>query len=169
MKQIAIFLILILFSCKGQSVDTLEEIKNEEPITIEILGQKPNTDSLSVIIVLPKKYILKSNKKLKLLSIDYYKLIYNKNNNAIINLKNDINLKDTIQFNIEYFKLIHPNQLNSIENNNKFKKNIVYKVSNKAEVYKLLTEFKKDDIRFRYYHENDLKNIIAKSIPLNLE
>ena len=60
MKQIVLFLILILFSCKGQSVDTLEEIKNQEPITIEVLGQKIKTDSLGVNIFIPKRYLLNS-------------------------------------------------------------------------------------------------------------
>jgi len=63
MRQIVLFLVLILFSCKGQSVDTLEEIKNEEPITIEVLGQKVNTDSLGVNIFIPKRYLLNSKNK----------------------------------------------------------------------------------------------------------
>ena len=169
MKQVVLFLVLILFSCKGQSVDTLEEIKNQEPITIEVLGQKIKTDSLGVNIFIPKRYLLKSSKKIKFIDINYYNHPHNNNQTGYIIYDKIINPEDSININLFYYKLISIEDFKKITNQTDFKNNEIYKVIDNKEIYNILEGYKKDDIRFRYYHKNDLNNTIAKYISVNLE
>ncbi|MDM1551690.1 hypothetical protein [Empedobacter falsenii] len=170
MKQIAIFLILILFSCKGQSVDTLEEIKNEEPITIEILGQKPNTDSLSVIIVLPKRYKIKSNQNLKLVDINYHKNPQTTfGTSGLVIGKEFVNLNDTIQFNIVYDGVLKVRDFNKIIDNQVVVEKKTYTITNNQALYQLLNVFKNDEILFKYKYLANPKELQVLSIPVNLE
>ncbi|WP_291094540.1 MULTISPECIES: hypothetical protein [unclassified Empedobacter] len=169
MKQIALLLILILFSCKGQSVDTLEEVKNSELIKIEVIGLKPKTDSLFTSFTIPKTYLLKSSKKIKFIDINYYNHPHNNNQTGYIIYDKIINPEDSININLFYYKLISIEDFKKITNQTDFKNNEIYKVIDNNEIYNILEGYKKDDIRFRYYHKNDLNNTIAKSISVNLE
>ena len=169
MRQIVLFLVLILFSCKGQSVDTLEEIKNQEPITIEVLGQKIKTDSLGVNIFIPKRYLLNSKNKLKLIHISYYKSIYNPNNDAYIERDRYLNLNDTVDINFRYYKLISINEFKNLTIKKSFKNKENYKIINTEVLYNILGEFKKDEILFKYEYLDNPKELQVLSIPVNLE
>ena len=169
MKQVVLFLVLILFSCKGQSVDTLEEIKNQEPITIEVLGQKIKTDSLGVNIFIPKRYLLNSKNKLKLIHISYYKSIYNPNNDAYIERYIYLNLNDTVDINFRYYKLISINEFKNLTIKKSFKNKENYKIINTEVLYNILGEFKKDEILFKYEYLDNPEELHILSIPVNLE
>jgi len=171
MKQIVLFLVLIFISCKGQSIDTLEEIKNQDPIKIETIGLKPKTDSLFTTITFPKRYVLKSDKTLKLESVSYHK---HPNNNfgtsGSIFREDELNLNDTINFDIIYItRLIVKDFRHLINNNIAIKEKERFTITNNQALYQLLNVFKNDEILFKYEYLANPKELQVLSIPVNLE
>ena len=171
MRQIVLFLVLILFSCKGQSVDTLEEIKSSKPNKIEVIGINFTKDTLSVMLILPKKYIIKSDKTLKLGSVSYHK---HPNNNfgtsGSIFREDELNLNDTINFDIIYItRLIAKDFRHLINNNIAIKEKERFTITNNQALYQLLNVFKNDEILFKYEYLANPKELQVLSIPVNLE
>ncbi|WP_291120888.1 hypothetical protein [Empedobacter sp. UBA7248] len=118
MKQIALFLMLILFSCKGQDVDALIEIKRNTPNQIEIVAKKFNSEELAVFFILPKRYKIKSNQNLKLVDINYHKNPQTTfGTSGLVIGKEFVNLNDTIQFNIVYDGVLKVRDFNKIIDN----------------------------------------------------
>ena len=171
MKQtLILYLIsLIFFSCKGQEIDKVEILKSSEHNTLEILPTKNNSDSLRVKISIPKKNILLINKENIPVNIEYHKDILNLDISGRIHFNDDLNFNDTIKYDIIYFTFIHKKTLENLINNVELEEKINFKISNNHQLYKVLKNYKKDEILFKYRYVDDLEELHVLSIPVNLE